>query len=175
MKRKLILSGFMVLFCTGVIFLMKGVQEQAAVIPPSAESTVELSAGNPEAGPVAGTAGTGAAAETAVSASKPVGSNNFQVYDSVRGIYLTSLSVEFSQGDSVAAATMKALEGNFRASGSGDSIYFSRILGVAEKSAGPLSGWNYYVNGQKPSVSAGAYHLKEGDVILWKFLEDGVN
>lgn len=172
MKRKLILSGFMVLFCTGVIFLMKGVQEQAAVIPPSAENTVELSAGIPEAGPVDGT---GAAAETAVSVSKPVGSSNFQVYDSVRGIYLTSLSVEFSQGDSVAAATMKALEGNFRASGSGDSIYFSRILGVAEKSAGPLSGWNYYVNGQKPSISAGAYHLKEGDVILWKFLEDGVN
>jgi len=110
-------------------------------------------------------------------AAKPVqkASNNFVVYDSASGAYLTSLSVEFSSGDSVADVTMKALNGDYRAAGSGDSIYFSKIMGISEKSAGALSGWCFYVNGQKPGLSAGSYKLKSGDVVEWKFLKDGTN
>ena len=165
----------MVLFCTGMIFLMKGFQEQAAVIPQPASGTVELAAGSPEPPNVPAVTDGGQEQPASAAAPKTISASNFLVYDTVRGIALSSLAVEFSTGDSVAEVTMKALAGDYRASGSGDSIYFSRILGIAEKSAGPLSGWSYYVNGQKPALSAGAYHLKEGDVILWKFLEDGVN
>ncbi len=99
----------------------------------------------------------------------------FAVYDTVSGKCLASMSVEISEGDTAADATMKALNGDYRASGSGESIYFSRIMGISEKSQGPLSGWCFYVNGEKPGVSSGVYKLKSGDSLEWKFLKDGAN
>ncbi len=93
----------------------------------------------------------------------------------MRGTILASIAADISDGDTVADLTMEALDGDCRATGSGDSIYFSRILGVSEKSAGPMSGWCFYVNGQKPGLSAGSYKLKAGDTVEWKFLQDGTN
>lgn len=63
----------------------------------------------------------------------------------------------------------------YKAVGSGETIYFSSINGIKERSQGPLSGWCYYVNGSKPSVGAGLYKLKNGDKVQWVFKKDGVN
>ncbi|GIW49283.1 MAG: hypothetical protein KatS3mg079_759 [Caloramator sp.] len=73
--------------------------------------------------------------------------------------------------------TLKVLIDNkisYRAKGTGGSIYFSSIAGLKERDYGANSGWCYYVNGVKPSVGAGSYTLKDGDVLEWKFLEDGL-
>lgn len=55
------------------------------------------------------------------------------------------------------------------------SGYVSMIGGLRERQNGPLSGWCYYVNGQKPSVSASEYTLKADDKLVWKYLKDGIN
>ncbi|HEY5576569.1 MAG TPA: DUF4430 domain-containing protein [Clostridiaceae bacterium] len=214
MKKKMILSFFMILICAGLIFLVKGFQEKAAVVPQAGAETAQKAeataqtAGTTKTGeaaaPVTGSSkadvstnsvtggkssaaslDSGANTSTAKNSNKsssPVvtkpekkAADNFIVYDSARGAYLTSFSVEISEGDSVADVTMKALNGDYRASGSGDSIYFSKIMGISEKSAGAMSGWCFYVNGQKPGLSAGSYKLKSGDVVEWKFLKDGTN
>jgi len=206
MKRRLILSIFMIMICAGLIFLVKGFQEKAAVVPQAgtsaAQQTEEAAAGEGGAGAAEAESGGKAAGEnTAPSAesadeaadtgagsgssaaggssgaaeARQVSSPNFKVYDSVSGAFLASLAVDISDGDTVAEVTMSALDGDCRATGSGDSIYFSRIMGLSEKSAGPMSGWCFYVNGQKPGLSAGAYKLKAGDVVEWKFLKDGTN
>jgi len=204
----------MILICAGLIFLVKGFQEKAAVVPQAGAETAQKAeataqtAGTTKTGeaaaPVTGSSkadvstnsvtggkssaaslDSGANTSTAKNSNKsssPVvtkpekkAADNFIVYDSARGAYLTSFSVEISEGDSVADVTMKALNGDYRASGSGDSIYFSKIMGISEKSAGAMSGWCFYVNGQKPGLSAGSYKLKSGDVVEWKFLKDGTN
>jgi len=209
MKKKIILSFFMILICAGLIFLVKGFQEKAAVVPQAVNPTAQKSGETAETAETAKTAkttdksvstidasGTGSSnaavssdsgantnpasgssesSSSAVTETEKKPSNNFIVYDSARGVTLTSLSVDISDGDSAADVTMKALNGDYRASGSGDSIYFSKIMGISEKSAGAMSGWCFYVNGQKAGLSAGSYKLKSGDVVEWKFLKDGTN
>jgi hypothetical protein len=220
MKRKLILSVFMIMICSGLVFLVKGFQEKAAVIPQPQTSAVQNAAdeaGDEAAGTMAAAAeetgsseaaasqNSGTSEKSTVEAADPVkddrpasgqsagsgsaagvpaaataepqkkASPNFTVYDSVSGSFLASIAANISEGDTVAEVTMEALDGDCRATGSGDSIYFSRILKVSEKSAGPMSGWCFYVNGQKPGLSAGSYKLKAGDTVEWKFLKDGTN
>ena len=199
----------MILICAGMIFLVKGFQEKAAVVPQAVNPTAQKSGETAETAETAKTAkttdksvstidasGTGSSnaavssdsgantnpasgssesSSSAVTETEKKPSNNFIVYDSARGVTLTSLSVDISDGDSAADVTMKALNGDYRASGSGDSIYFSKIMGISEKSAGAMSGWCFYVNGQKAGLSAGSYKLKSGDVVEWKFLKDGTN
>ena len=203
MKKKIILSFFMILICAGLIFLVKGFQEKAAVVPQAVNPTAQKSGETAETAKTtdksvsttdaSGTGSSNAAvssdsgantnpasgssesSSSAVTETEKKPSNNFIVYDSARGVTLTSLSVDISDGDSAADVTMKALNGDYRASGSGDSIYFSKIMGISEKSAGAMSGWCFYVNGQKAGLSAGSYKLKSGDVVEWKFLKDGTN
>jgi LysM repeat protein len=220
MKRKLILSVFMIMICAGLIFLVKGFQEKAAVIPQPQQQTsavqeaVDTAASEADAASDAGSsgaaasekpgtsegstveaaepaepakdsgpaknssAGSGTAATapaTATAETQKKASPNFTVYDSVSGTFLASIAADIKGGDTVAAVTMEALDGDCRATGSGDSIYFSRIMGISEKSEGPMSGWCFYVNGQKPGLSAGSYKLKAGDTVEWKFLQDGTN
>jgi len=132
----------------------------------SDSSAKEVSDGNT----VSAASGSTAAAQTE---KKP--SVTFAVYDTVSGTCLTSKTVDIADGDTAADVTMKALDGDYRAAGSGESIYFSKIMGIAEKSAGPLSGWCFYVNGGKPGISSGAYKVQAGDAVEWKFLKDGTN
>lgn len=218
MKRKLILSVFMIMICAGLVFLVKGFQEKAAVIAQPQTSAVQEAvdeAGDEAADTVAaaetgsndaavsenqgtseertvesadpvkdsspassqsdGSSAAAASADPATAEPQKKASPNFTVYDSVSGSFLASIAADISEGDTVAEVTMEALDGDCRATGSGDSIYFSRILKVSEKSAGPMSGWCFYVNGQKPGLSAGSYKLKAGDTVEWKFLKDGTN
>jgi len=52
----------------------------------------------------------------------------------------------------------------------GDGMkYMSGINYIYELDFGDLSGWVYYVNGERPSVGCDAYTLKDGDVIEWHY------
>ncbi|WDC85514.1 DUF4430 domain-containing protein [Caloramator sp. mosi_1] len=101
---------------------------------------------------------------------------NFYIIDTVnnRVIYKGYVDINSKTAGDV---TLKVLIDNkisYRAKGTGGSIYFSSIAGLKERDYGANSGWCYYVNGVKPSVGAGSYILKDGDVLEWKYLEDGL-
>lgn len=174
MKRKLIVSFLVVVFCIGLTMLSKGLRQGVeSILEPSLVTATDQTLlpvdAVPQPDAASGTSPAGSPSASSVSA------KNFMVFDEVSGTTLAGLTLSFREGDTVAKVTLDALQGDCRVTGTGDSLYFSRILGLAEKSAGPTSGWCYYVNGSKPSVSAGAYLLKAGDVVSWKFLKDGVS
>lgn len=102
---------------------------------------------------------------------------NFIVKDDISGKTILSIYVS-TENKTVAEVTFSELDRNkisYKASGRAEVVYFTMIAGLKARDAGPLSGWCYYVNGTKSSVSCGAYKLKSGDVVSWKYLEDGVN
>ena len=102
---------------------------------------------------------------------------NFIVKDDISGKTILSIYVS-TANKTVAQVTFSELDRNkisYKASGRAEVVYFTMIAGLKARDAGPLSGWCYYVNGTKSSVSCGAYKLKAGDVVSWKYLEDGVN
>jgi cytoskeletal protein RodZ len=102
---------------------------------------------------------------------------NFIVKDDITGKTILSIYVSI-ENKTVAQVTFSELDNkgiNYKASGRGEVVYFTMIDSLKARDAGPLSGWCYYVNGTKASVSCGAYKLKSGDVVEWKYLEDGVN
>lgn len=79
-------------------------------------------------------------------------------------------SVKISKNASVYTALKTfASENGWTVNGS--SSYVSGINGLKEKSNGSLSGWVYTVNGDRPSKSAGNYHLEDGDEVVWTFVE----
>ncbi|MBQ9899314.1 MAG: DUF4430 domain-containing protein, partial [Ruminococcus sp.] len=53
--------------------------------------------------------------------------------------------------------------------GSGDMVYVAGINYLYEYDFGELSGWMYRVNGDTPSVGAGAYELSDGDFVEWLY------
>ncbi|NGP44473.1 DUF4430 domain-containing protein [Bacillaceae bacterium SIJ1] len=53
--------------------------------------------------------------------------------------------------------------------GAGPFAYVQGIQNVYEFDHGPQSGWIYRVNGKLASKSAGAYEVREGDVIEWVY------
>lgn len=50
-------------------------------------------------------------------------------------------------------------------SGSGPAVYINGIGSYKAGANGPYSGWLYYVNGNEPNSSIGAYTVKNGDTI----------
>ena len=108
---------------------------------------------------------------------EPKKQHNFTVKDDISGKTILSIYVN-TENKTVAQITFSELDRNkisYKASGRAEVVYFTMIAGLKARDAGPLSGWCYYVNGTKSSVSCGAYKLKAGDVVSWKYLEDGVN
>lgn len=88
---------------------------------------------------------------------------------------LQQTEVEFKEGQTVydvLAAVTKANNIELKTRGSGAFTYIERIGSISEFDQGPLSGWIYLVNGEKPNKSAGAYKLKPKDEIIWKFTQD---
>ena len=55
------------------------------------------------------------------------------------------------------------------ATGVGDAMYVRGIGHLYEMEHGDLSGWNYKVNGNIPSMGCAAYTLSDGDVIVWEY------
>lgn len=55
---------------------------------------------------------------------------------------------------------------------SGEAVETAYVRGIAslyEFDFGDLSGWTYTVNGVRPSVGCGAYHLQDGDRVVWEY------
>ncbi len=55
--------------------------------------------------------------------------------------------------------------------GVGSNVYIKGIDNLYEGDNGAESGWQYYVNGEIPKVSAGKCDLAAGDIVEWRFLE----
>ncbi|WP_346348396.1 DUF4430 domain-containing protein [Olsenella intestinalis] len=52
----------------------------------------------------------------------------------------------------------------------GFGIYVDAINGVAEKQAGPTSGWVYTVNGGRVNVACSSYEMGDGDYLSWTYV-----
>ncbi|TVY07610.1 S-layer homology domain-containing protein [Paenibacillus cremeus] len=90
--------------------------------------------------------------------------------DSQKGTILDSTSVELLTGDTAYSVLARKLGSRVSSRGSGSSIYVSSIDGLNE--SGSQKGWMYSVNGTFPNYSAGAYTLKDKDVVAWKYTEN---
>jgi len=97
------------------------------------------------------------------------------VGDAARGTILAKKTVTAAAGATVFDILQSALEEadiDFTYSSSSGTLYISSIGGLAEFANGPNSGWLYYVNGDKPSVSCGSYKPKTGDAIEFRYSDD---
>jgi cytoskeletal protein RodZ len=115
--------------------------------------------------------------EVATEAPVPKKQPNFIIKDDISGKVILSINLN-NESKTVGDVTISQLASNnisYKASGRGETIYITMINNLKNRGVGPLSGWCYFVNGAKPGVSCGAYKLKSGDVVEWKYLEDGVN
>ncbi|NMM63406.1 DUF4430 domain-containing protein [Clostridium sp. P21] len=126
-----------------------------------------------------------AAENIKVKPSDPDEQYSFQFIDTVNGnnVFLKK-NVDNMEGDTVGYITEKLLDEakiSFKATGSASTIYFAAINGLEEKKAGKLSGWCYYVRKkgenefEKPNVGSGQWIYHKGDIIVWKYLADGIH
>ncbi len=91
------------------------------------------------------------------------------------GIILDATDIDISEGDTVYTVLTEAARKykiQFENDGNASYVYISGINYLYEFDYGDLSGWVYTVNGERPSVGAGAYKLKDGDVIEWRYTLD---
>jgi hypothetical protein len=112
-----------------------------------------------------------------VKAPQPKKQPNLIIKNDITGKTILSINVNIDN-KTVGAITLSELANkgiSYRATGRGETTYFTMINNIKARDVGPLSGWCYFVNGVKPGVSCGAYKLKSNDVVEWKYLEDGVN
>lgn len=77
--------------------------------------------------------------------------------------------VTYSDG-TTGYSVLKKTGYSLKVNGFGKYIYVRSINGLKEKAYGPRSGWMYSVNGVYPNKSAGAYTLKSGDKVVWKYV-----
>ena len=49
-------------------------------------------------------------------------------------------------------------------------FFKEHIGGLKEKQHGPMSGWMYSVNGVAPNKAAIKYNLKDGDKVVWYYV-----
>jgi hypothetical protein len=50
--------------------------------------------------------------------------------------------------------------------------YIKNINGIGELTNGAYSGWMYTVNGKHPNIGLNSYSLKDGDVVIWHYVND---
>lgn len=85
------------------------------------------------------------------------------------GIILKSVTVTCMKNETVLSALKRVCKENNIAIESDFSGYIRGIALLYEKDCGANSGWMYSVNGVFPNVGAGAYRLKEGDTVAWRY------
>ena len=56
--------------------------------------------------------------------------------------------------------------------GTGKNAYVKGLAGLREFAVGPLSGWQYYVNGSYMQISCGSYTLQPGDRVVFAYTCD---
>lgn len=84
------------------------------------------------------------------------------------GVMLTETTVELYEGDSVYSLLQRFFQEqkmHYEFVGSDSSAYLAGINNLYEFDCGSLSGWEYAVNGEFPSIGLGGYELQDGDVI----------
>lgn len=85
------------------------------------------------------------------------------------------LTVELSPGATAYDATKKAMERagiEVRKTGSGATLYVQAIGGLGEFDAGPLSGWNVFVDGAMIPRSADAWEVSDGSTVHWRYTKN---
>lgn len=93
-------------------------------------------------------------------------------YISPDGVILSPCEFVIEEGDTVLTVLTEAARKHgiqVENNGSSEMAYISGINYLYEFDFGDLSGWTYYVNGAKPSVSCGEYKLSDGDLIEWRY------
>ncbi|MBQ5399517.1 MAG: DUF4430 domain-containing protein [Ruminococcus sp.] len=88
---------------------------------------------------------------------------------------LKDCEVGFKKGETVFDALKTACKENkiqFEYNGSSESVYIKGIDYLYEFDCGELSGWEYSVNGEFPSVGCNAVRLNDGDEIKWLYTCD---
>lgn len=72
--------------------------------------------------------------------------------------------------NSNALSVLKTLAAKNGKEVAGSDYYVSGIGGLYEKQHGPMSGWMYSVNGVAPNMAAIKYNLKDGDKVVWYYV-----
>lgn len=85
------------------------------------------------------------------------------------GMILKSITVTCTENETVLSALKRICKEKNIAIESDFSGYVRGIAQLYEKDCGTNSGWMYSVNGVFPNIGAGAYRLKEGDVVAWRY------
>ncbi len=90
------------------------------------------------------------------------------------GVIFSSSSVSLKEDETVFDVLKRICSQNniqleYSYSGAFGSYYIEGINQIYEKDAGSLSGWNYYVNGEYPSVGCSSYKLKDGDSVQFVY------
>ncbi|MHC6181189.1 DUF4430 domain-containing protein [Clostridium sp. JNZ X4-2] len=121
-----------------------------------------------------------------VSATDPESRDTFQVIDTVNGSkMILAKNIDSSmEGQTVGYITERILDDakiNYKATGAVSTLYFAAIDGLEEKKAGKLSGWCYYIRKSgdsvfhKPNIGSGQWIWHKGDVVVWRYLADGIH
>lgn len=93
------------------------------------------------------------------------------------GILLAACEFDLAEGESVYDITVEAarkfgIHIDAETANDYEMVYVKGIGYLYELDYGSLSGWIYQVNGVAPSVGCGAYQLKDGDMIEWRYTVD---
>lgn len=171
--------------------------KNASASTPSSSSSGSTEASKPSESKPAENSSTGSstnsssnnesAAEASVKVKPDDPEENFsiQFIDTVHGnnIFLKK-NLDNMDGETVGYITEKLLDDagiKYKCTGSSSTLYFAAINGLEEKKAGKLSGWCYYVRKkgsnkfEKPNVGTGQWIYHTGDIVVWKYLADGIH
>lgn len=88
------------------------------------------------------------------------------------GVLLEQTAFEIEAGDTVFDILQEAVASHklhLESSGGADAVYIKGIGNLYEFDFGDLSGWMYFVNGEKPPANCGEYVLADGDSIEWLY------
>ncbi len=88
------------------------------------------------------------------------------------GVILPATSIQIENGETVYDILTQAAQAKKIQVENDGNESLAYILGIAylyEFDYGDLSGWVYFVNGERTSVGCGEYVLKDGDIIEWKY------
>lgn len=84
------------------------------------------------------------------------------------GVLLAQTTVELYEGDTGYSLLQRFFQQqklHYEFTGSNSSAYLSGLCNLYEFDCGSLSGWEFSVNGEFPSIGVGGYTLADGDEI----------
>lgn len=111
----------------------------------------------------------------------PIGKNSITLSVDTKtiggGYHINNKEMELEPRDTAYDVLERAIgKSNLKTTGTGSSLYVASMelngKWVGEFDYGSGSGWMYNVNGKYPNISAGAYRLKAGDDVNWRYTTD---